>query len=146
QPEEAHRLLGQLVFAAMENPEFEIDLTPVSVTVWNAFGVAPQPAFMLSVPVQKERPEPKPGFVRQPLLVKTSPMTTLYGVVLGPGEIPIAGARVEMRALHLSTQTDRKGRFCLAAVPSEPARKELEVKAKGRKLSVTAEENHPEDG
>src|SRR5271157_5446383 len=28
-PEDAHRLLGELVFAAMDNPEFEVELEPV---------------------------------------------------------------------------------------------------------------------
>lgn len=145
-PEEAHRLLGQLVFAAMENPEFEIDLCPAPATVWRSFGVPPQPSFVLAVSVQKERPQPKVALIRQPLIVNASLVTSFHGVVLGPGDIPLAGARVEIRGLHLATQTDYRGRFRFSTVPSEPSEKLLEIKAKGRELSVTAEENHPEDG
>ena len=146
QPEDAHRLLGQLVFAAMENPEFEIDLSPLPIAAWRAFGVAPQPSFLLGVPLQKTRPEPKVGIVREPLIVKTSPVTSFHGVVLGPGDTPLAGARVEIPGLRLVTHTDYKGRFRFSTVPSEPAEKLLEIKAKGRNLTLTAEENHPEDG
>jgi hypothetical protein len=146
QPEEAHRLLGELVFAAMENPEFEVDLGPVPVTVWKAFGVAPQPSFILSIPVEKERAKPKVGVVRQPLIVKWTSVTSLYGVVLGPGDIPLSGARVEVPGLDLWTHTDSKGRFRFSTVPVEPEKKYLEIKAKGCKLSVTTERNYPESG
>ncbi len=44
--EEAHRMLGELVFAAMEHPEFEVERDPVPVTLWTALGVAPRPSFM----------------------------------------------------------------------------------------------------
>ena len=144
QPEDAHRLLGQLVFAAMEDPELEIDLSPIAVAAWRAFGVAPQPSFVLGVPLQKARPEPKPSFVRQPLSVEASPVTSFHGVVLGLGGVPLAGARVEIPGLNLQTRTDHKGRFSFSMVPSEPAEKRLEIKAKGHRLSVTAEENHAE--
>jgi hypothetical protein len=145
-PEEAHRLLGELVFAAMENPEFEIDLSPVPVTVWRAFGVAPQPSFILSIPVEKERAKPKAGLVRQPLSVKWTSLTSLHGVVLGPGDVALSGARVEVPGLDLVTHTDYKGRFRFSTVPAEPQKKQLDVKAKGCRISVTTEHNYPESG
>ncbi|HZH77837.1 MAG TPA: hypothetical protein VEY88_17555, partial [Archangium sp.] len=43
-PERAHHVLGQLVFAAMEEPEFEVDLAPLPVALWSALGVPPRPA------------------------------------------------------------------------------------------------------
>src|SRR5208283_5349055 len=119
QPEEAHRLLGEIVFAAMDDPEFEVDLSPLPVNVWRAFGVPPQPSFILKVPVGKEKPKPKVGIVRQPLVVKWASLTSLHGIVLGPGDVALSGARVEFPGLDLVTHTDSNGRFRFSTVPSE---------------------------
>jgi hypothetical protein len=145
-PEDAHHLLGQIVFAAMDNPEFEIDLNPVSIDAWRAFDTAPQPSFLLGVTLQRLRIEPKERIVREPLIVKLSPFTSLHGIVLGPGDVPLAEARVEIPGLRLETRTDYQGRFRFSMVPSEPAEKRLEINARGRKLSLTDKENHPGEG
>lgn len=57
-PEEAHHLLGELIFAAMEEPAFEVDVAPVPVELWSALQVVPRPAFRLRVPLERERPVP----------------------------------------------------------------------------------------
>src|SRR5436190_19967220 len=44
-PADSHALLSQLIFAAMANPDFEVDLEPLPATTWAAFGVPPQPSF-----------------------------------------------------------------------------------------------------
>ena len=66
-------------------------------------------------------------------------LQSLEGVVLGPQELPVVGARVELPALRLSTRTDSKGGFRFSAVPAQPASKLLRVTAKGRELSVQTE-------
>jgi len=135
--EEAHRLLGELVFAALRNPEFQVELAPVPVEVWRAFGIAPRPSFVLQVPLQQERAQPKVKLVRATPVVQTLPMAGLRGVVRGPGDIPLAGAEVQIPALHLTTHTDSQGRFYFAAVPGEGRPTALRVKAKGREVNVT---------
>src|SRR2546421_5963544 len=67
-PEEAHRMLGELVVAAMENPEFEVEQESLPVAVWSAFGIVPRPAFVLRVPFRHERPERLAPRVRQPVV------------------------------------------------------------------------------
>ena len=54
-PERAHQLLGELVFAALETPEFDVDLGAIPGELWTALGVPPQPAFRLRLPVRRER-------------------------------------------------------------------------------------------
>ncbi|HEV2914247.1 MAG TPA: hypothetical protein VGX92_13300 [Pyrinomonadaceae bacterium] len=139
-PEDAHRMLGDLVIAALENPEFEVELEPLPVAVWTAFGVAPRPCFVLRVPLRHERPEKLAPSVKHPLVVKQSPLRSLHGQVLGPESIPIMNARVELPALQLSTRTDSRGRFHFSAVPAEPRVKLLRVLAKGREYSITTEQ------
>jgi hypothetical protein len=138
--EEAHRLLGELVFAAMENPEFEVELEPLDATTWVALGVAPRPSFFLRVPLRKERPQPPVKRVRAPLVVQVTPVIHLHGVVLGPEDLPIPGAAVSIPALQVYTRTDTQGRFSFQTVPGGEGGSKLHVRARGRETSVTVTE------
>lgn len=145
-PEEAHRALGQLLFAAMENPDFELEQTPVAMEVWRAFGVPPQPSFTLLVPIQQERPERRAPLVRQPLVTKLSPAVTLHGIVLGPGDIPLPDVKVMLPSLRLTSRTDAKGRFQFHGIPQEIEIQKLEVQVKGRARSIPANQIRGEAG
>lgn len=140
EPVDGHRMLGELMLAAMGNSEFEVEPDPVPVEVWRAFGVGPRPSFVLRVTVTLERREDLAPLVRKPLVVKRSPIARLQGVVCGPGDVPIMGATVELPVLGLTTKTDANGGFVFAAVPSEPPAKTIRVKAKGKEVSVSADE------
>src|SRR5262249_36272243 len=59
EPEEAHRMLADLMFAAMENSEFQVEMEPIPLSVWSSFGVPPRPSFLLRVPLRQERPQPQ---------------------------------------------------------------------------------------
>jgi len=142
-PEDAHRVLGELLFAAMENPDFEVERDPVPITIWTAFGLPPCPSFVLRVPLRKERPDARAKPVRMPLTLMSSPVIGFHGLLLGPRGIPLADSRVEMPALRLSTSTDYKGRFHFSCVPAEGV-KLLRIKAKGRELSVSSNDNYPD--
>jgi hypothetical protein len=144
-PEDAHQLLVQLMFSAMENKDFQVELESIPMTVWTAFGVAPRPSFVLRVPLRKERPEPETLLVREPLRVQTSPLTSFHGLLLGPGDVPLSDCRVEVPSLSLSASTDRKGRFYFAGMPASGT-KRLLVKAKGRELAIDSDENYPDSG
>jgi hypothetical protein len=144
-PEDAHQMLVQLIFAAMEKKDFQVGLESIPLSVWSAFGVAPQPSFLLSVPLQKERPEPDTKLVRQPLKVQASPMMSFHGVLLGPGDTPLSDCRIEVPTLDLATSTDRKGRFCFPGMPATGTKKLL-IKAKGRELAFDSAENYPDSG
>nr|WP_274622146.1 hypothetical protein [Myxococcus fulvus] len=78
-PEQAHRLLGELVFSAMEEAEFEVDLTPVPATLWAGLRVPPRPGFRVRLPVRRERPASVVHRVRFPVVTQ-----------LGPAEAPAA--------------------------------------------------------
>ena len=143
QPEDAHRVLGELLFAAMENPDFEVERDAVPINIWTAFSVPPCPSFVLRVPLRKERPHVRAKPVRMPLTLKSSPVIGFHGLLLGPEGIPLVDSRVEIPALRLSTSTDYKGRFHFPCVPAEGI-KMLRIKAKGRELSVSSNNNYPD--
>ena len=140
-PEDAHRLLGRLAFAAMESSEFEIEFEPLSAHDWLAFATTPRPAFVLRVPARLVRPEPDTPLVHAPLVVQSTPTTTLHGRVLGPNGIPLPDVRVELPMLQLTDRTDAQGWFRFSTVPAEPRTRQLRLSAKGRQIEVTVEQS-----
>ena len=145
-PESAHRLLGELAFAALEEPDLEVELSPVPVALWTALGVPPQPAFRLHVSLERERPVPLAPRVRMPLTTRAVPAVALLGRVMGPGDLPIPNALVELPSMGLSVRTDARGSFRFASVPSGTPLGRLEVRAKGEVLAVHTEELPTEGG
>lgn len=139
--EEAHALLGKLAFAALEKPEYEFSLAELPMTLWTALGIIPRPAFTLWVPCSVEPPEHVTRLVRSPLVVHGAPVRSLCGIVLGPGDIPLVGASVEIPALQLRGRTDTRGWFFFATVPGESQRFQLVARAKGHMQSVTVEQS-----
>jgi hypothetical protein len=137
--EEAHAMLGSLVFAAMEQPEFEVDLEPVPAELWTAFGVLPRPAFRLRIPLRLVRPQEDVRLVKTPLEVRGAPIVSMDGVLMGPNEIPIANAQVKLPDCQLATRTDSKGRFSFAAVPGGSTVRRFLIRAFGRDFAVDVE-------
>lgn len=113
--------LFELAFDAMDRPEFEVDFEPLAAEGWLAFGAPPRPAFALRLPMRKTRLRPVAPPVRAALVITPTPLAALLGTVLGPNETGVAGAKVELAGLGLSTLTDHRGRFRFAGVPGERA-------------------------
>jgi hypothetical protein len=134
--EEAHRLLANLMFAALGSPDMEVEAEPVPHSVWQSFGQPVRPSFVVRVPLLQPRVVKAAPKVRKPLIVKISPVQPLLGQLLGPGDAAIMDALVEVPALNLSTRTDTEGRFHFAAVPTQPPIQLLRVHAKGRQIDL----------
>jgi hypothetical protein len=137
-PSEAHRLLAELLFAALETAEMEVEMEPVPLALWQAFGVAPRPAFTVRLPLIKERKTRPMRRVLEPLVVQATPLAQLDGVLLGPGDLPVAGARVELPSLKVAARTDFRGRFRFTAVPPDVP-EVLRVQARGREMMLPVE-------
>lgn len=137
-PQEAHHLLGELLFAALEDPGMEVRLAEEGL--WGTFRIPPRPAFLLQRPVFKPRAVVPVRRVTRPLELEATPVAGLEGRVEGPGGIPLANARVELVALGRSTRTDAAGRFRFAGLPTGPVPRELRVSARGHEISVTTGE------
>jgi hypothetical protein len=143
--EEAHRLLGDLVFATMRHPRFEVELDPAPPETWSAFGLPPQPSFMLRALLQWEQPMPDLSRVLQPLQVRDSLLTSLSGIVLGPEDVPIAGALVEAPRFGRRTRTANNGRFVLSGLPTAPPLQQLRLRAKEFVLDVPVESDRDDE-
>lgn len=135
-PQQEHRLLGELVFAAYEREGMEVDFK-VPHGLWTALDLPPRPAFILEMPLRRERPEPHAPRVRQPLVTQMAPSIALTGQVLGPGDLPIAGALVELPGHDLRTEADPDGRFRFPRVLADTRPRIIRVRAKGEVRSFT---------
>lgn len=113
--------LFELAFDAMDRPHFEVDFEPLTAEGWLAFGIPPRLAFALCVPMRRVRLRPVAPPVRAALVITPGPLIALLGAVVGPNEIGIAGAKVELTNLGLSTFTDHLGRFHFHGVPVDRA-------------------------
>jgi len=134
--DKAHELLGTLLFAALDDERrtadmpVEADLAPIPPETWLALGAMQRPAFVARLPLSVERPEPAVPRVKVPVLEIVN-AATIYGQVVGPGDIPLAGATVVLLSTGQSVSTDGQGRFRFSMVPVRPAKRKLEVRAKG---------------
>jgi hypothetical protein len=139
-PEDAHQMLAALVIAAHDHPEFEVEQEPLPLSLWSVLGIPPRPAFVLRVPFRHERPEKLAPRVRKPIVIKQIALHSFGGQILGPEDIPLMNAQVELPALELFTTTDFKGRFFFSAVPAAPGARLLRVRAKGQEFSINTEQ------
>jgi hypothetical protein len=133
--EQAHHLLGELAFAALAHAEYEVEIEAAPVGVWRGFGIAPRPSFTLRVRLQREWPAVVEPVVRSEVSVQGTAAANVVGVVVGPGDVPLTGARIECPALNRVTRSDGKGRFRLTGVPASPP-PQLLVTAKGHQQWV----------
>jgi hypothetical protein len=129
-PESQLRMVGELLFAALARDDLEVELGPVTPGLWQSLGTAPRAAFILRLPFQRQVPERRAPRVRGPLVMELVAGEPLWGQVLGPGDLPLAGASVEVPALRLFTSADADGRFRFASVPPRPPPRVV-VRAKG---------------
>ena len=67
----------------------------------------------------------------------------MEGLVLGPGDVPISDAFIEIPSLALTARSDRHGRFRFAAIPTSPVKQHLRVRAKAREFPFTVDSSKP---
>lgn len=141
---QAHDLLAQVAFAAMDDTEIELRQDPPDAAFWLAAGLVPSPALLLTVPLDQARQTLPTRPVLRPLVTRSARMGRLAGWVRTPGDVAIAGAAVEVPALDRRTRTDRGGRFSIEAVPIGGGHLQVRVRAKGREAwaSVADADDH----
>jgi hypothetical protein len=137
-PPEAHRMLAELLFAASSGGDYEVEVGSPGVELWRALRLPPRPAFVLRVPLRKELPVRRAPLVRRPMEFEIAPAGALTGVCVGPEQIPLTGALVEVPSLNVTTRTDHDGRFAFSSVPRGAAHLLVRATAKGRTITVDA--------
>lgn len=135
-PVVARQLLMDLAFAALATADLDVSPEPLAPDLWTAMGAVPRPSFILRAAVRRDRPEVIAPRVLVPLVVEPGRLTSVEGVVLGPNELGLAGADIDVVGLDHATRTDGRGRFRLGGLPGDPVVSRLRVRAKGVEVVV----------
>ncbi|MEO1575607.1 MAG: hypothetical protein AAFU65_11685, partial [Pseudomonadota bacterium] len=98
--------------------------------MWRALDAVPQPAIRLVAPFVHERQVPIHR-ITQPVRPSLSTVEQFSGHVMGPGDLPLKNARVDVPGTSIVTYTDRAGHFEFRAIRDFPARRGLRVSARG---------------
>jgi hypothetical protein len=141
-PAEEQRLAGDLVLAAMGRWDLEVVAGADALSACAALGLPPAPGVIFRLPLVREPEHRLPPRVREPLVVHAETLGVIAGQVLGPDDIPIAGATVSAVGLERFARTDVKGRFELRSAPaSGPVR--LRAEARGVEAEGVATPGEP---
>lgn len=138
EPLAMHNDLCELAFSAMESAGFDVDFEDLSPAIWAALEVTVRPSFCIRLSLRKARTLPPAVAVRSPLVLAAALMVSLDGIVLGPRDVPLPGARIELVSLRRATRSDARGWFSFPGVPErQPLR--LRVLAHGVEQFFTVE-------
>jgi hypothetical protein len=141
---EADRLIVALGFAALDRGSPELERDGAGSDLWLALRVAARPALVVREALERPRVKKRVPLVRRPVETEYAPGRRVAGRIVGPGNIPIAGARIEVASAGLTTYSDHRGDFILAGVPTGPPDPTLFIAAKGVRLTVQADASSKE--
>jgi hypothetical protein len=133
--------LVELAFAALEHPrrDLQLDLRGLAPEDWLSLQLRQRPCLVFESTLRRERSlEPAPR-VRAAQL-RGVPSGVVRGVVLGPADVPIAGAQVEVPAFGVTTTTDSQGRFQLPRMPLDGRGTAVQVRARGHSLQLSTDQ------
>jgi Carboxypeptidase regulatory-like domain len=145
EPADAVALLDKVLAAVLDHPvldggdRLEVDLTPLSAETWMALGAHPRAAFCVRLDAAHEFAPGEVAYVRQPLQLAGSTLRALRGRVVGPDDIPLAGAVVTLAATGAHDRTSPDGTFLFPTVPTGSGPIRLAVRAKGRVFTAEVE-------
>jgi hypothetical protein len=140
----AHARLGALLFAALQHPDYEVRFPGDMAAYWTAANVPPQPSFVLAVPLRQDIGVKQAPPVTSGLRIQSVGSQSLVGLILGPGDVFIADAMVEIPSLALATRTDTRGRFRFGAVPTSGNALQVRVRAKAQEFPFTVDSSAPQ--
>jgi hypothetical protein len=109
-----HHAIGELLFAAGDRADFQILSQEDAAALRREVNVPAVAGILLSMNLQRQKQQVRAPPVRRPLVVKSAPIGLIEGIVLGPADIPLVDAFVELPALNLSALTNFEGRFRLS--------------------------------
>ena len=136
-----HSAVASLAFAALESPDIEIAVDyPVSEAC-RAIGLAPSAGLVLRTEARRERVLARAPLVRELPIVSVGLLAQAEGTVIGPNNIPIAGAIVTLDGSNRQVTTGPDGRFRFA-VP-EGTRPHITARARSREITSTLTPDTP---
>lgn len=132
------RLHSELAFAlAAEEEGFELAGSPDLAAANTRTGAGSAAALLIRCDLLRARTLARAPRVREPAVTQLIPLASLDGVVLGPDNVPIAGATVCIANDSRMTTTDSRGRFRFAAPDDTPLRLDVRGRDAGATATVT---------
>lgn len=134
---EAHRTLGNLLFAAKSRSDLEVGFPALSADFWRALGIVPLPHFCLRLPLAMARVIEQTPRIKAPPSINVGSLTQLKGLILGPGNQPVAGAKITLAHSNTFTYADNSGSFSIAADSKSQRQLDCRIDAKGKQFSIS---------
>lgn len=116
--ERAHDIVSSLLESGSGHPKFTLLPDTLPIDYWQALKVIPQPLFSLTYILEIPRKQRQAPLIKEEPNIVTTPVTRLYGTVLGEKNKPVSRCRLELKSHNRSVLTDYRGRFDLGPISS----------------------------
>jgi hypothetical protein len=127
---EQHALV-ELLFAAGSRHDSEVVTDQSVAELCASLGIPVATGFVLRTPLVRIPVQRPVRHLRVPLVVHTAELGVIEGRVVGPQDIPVAGAIIAAAGLGNLARTDQDGRFRMAGMPTTTAGVRLTARARG---------------
>jgi hypothetical protein len=107
----ATHLVERMLVAVDAASGFECETKELPAETWLALGIRPQPAVVVSAPVSIELEAPDVPDVLKPTIVTVTVPALRRGILLGPDDVPLRGARVWADRNEEPARSDARGHF-----------------------------------
>lgn len=147
-PIESHKLLGELLLAANERSDINIDLSGFNADFWQSLNMPPQPHFVMKIPLTlTEQSNETPAIIKEPTIVDLGFIKNIKGLLLGPDKQPISGAKITSTSTNATVLTNNNGIFSITTGAKELKTFNCLIHTKGQQFSLSvpikAEQNSP---
>ncbi|MFW5443966.1 MAG: hypothetical protein ACKE51_06645 [Methylococcaceae bacterium] len=134
---EAHQMLGELLFSAKEQTDFEVEFPSLPADYWQSFGTVPLPYFIIRLILVKARKSVQAPTIVEPPRVDIGTLISIDGVVLGADNIPVSAAKITEERTKIISYTDRNGCFSIATDSASRKKFDCKVDVKGKQFRVS---------
>lgn len=130
-----HRLLVELAMAAMESADFQIIDQAMALELCRSMGLPSCACLLVRAELRRSRALEQAPLVRSPAVTRLMDLNSVEGTVVGPGDVPVAGAVVSLNLSDRRVVTGPTGKFRFP-IPSGVAAR---ATVKARQATVTAD-------
>ena len=128
--------LADLAFAAMDSAEIELVADPIVELPASVCA-----SLVVRVQAERSRDLPRAPLVREPPVLRLGPLDWIEGTVLGPGDQPIARARITLGNGEIVATTGADGRFRFRALADSTIA--ATVRARSTRVDAAVEPGKP---
>ncbi len=133
-----HRNLAELAFAVMDVPGYELVCDRDVAQACLSIGLRASAGLILRTEARRTQELVQAPLVREPAITRFAPLGWVEGLVVGPGDVPIANAVVTLDGTDRCAITGSDGRFRFASPADAPSHATARAKSKEATIAATA--------